>query len=63
GTYTPEIGTSITYVSSPGTIVITNYDLANGIIEGLFNFSAVDATGQDPTVYQITGGEFLAVLP
>jgi len=63
GTYTPEVGTSITYVSSPGTIVITNYDLANGIIEGLFNFSAVDATGQDPTVYQITGGEFLAVLP
>ncbi|CAM3393265.1 DUF6252 family protein [Aequorivita lipolytica] len=63
GTYTPEVGTSITYVSNPGTITITNYDIANGIIEGTFNFSAVDATGQDPTVYQITGGEFLAVLP
>lgn len=63
GFYTPIIGTSITYVSNPGTIVITNYDLDNGIIEGTFNFSAVDATGQDPTVYQITAGEFLAVLP
>ena len=63
GSFTPVVGTSITYVSSPGTLVITNYDLENGIIEGTFNFSAVDATGQDPTVYQITGGEFLAVLP
>ena len=63
GTYTPIVGTSITYVSNPGTINITNYDIANGIIEGTFNFSAVDATGQDPTIYQISGGEFLAVLP
>lgn len=63
GSFTPVVGTSITYVSSPGTLVITNYDLENGIIEGTFNFSAVDATGQDPTVHQITGGEFLAVLP
>ncbi|MCG2418878.1 hypothetical protein K8089_07570 [Aequorivita sp. F47161] len=63
GFYTPIVGTSITYVSNPGTIVITNYDVDNGIIEGTFNFSAVDATGQDPTVYQITAGEFLAVLP
>tara|TARA_R110000823_G_scaffold233253_1_gene359654 strand:+ start:30489 stop:31886 length:1398 start_codon:yes stop_codon:yes gene_type:complete len=62
-TYTPVVGTSITYVSNPGTIVITNYDIPNGIIEGIFNFTAVDATGQDPTVYQITAGEFLAVLP
>lgn len=63
GSFTPLVGTSITYVSDPGTLAITNYDLENGIIEGTFNFSAVDATGQDPTVYQITGGEFLAVLP
>lgn len=62
-TYTPVVGTSITYVSNPGTIIITNYDIANGVIEGTFNFSAVDPSGQDPTVYQITAGEFLAVLP
>jgi hypothetical protein len=62
-TYTPMVGTSITYVSIPGSLVITNYDLANGIIEGTFNFTGRDATGQDPTIYQITGGEFLVVLP
>mgnify|MGYP003641807602 CR=1 FL=1 len=63
GTYTPVVGTSITYVSNPGVINITNYDMAAGIIEGTFNFTAVDGTGQDPTIYQISGGEFLAVLP
>ncbi|MGB3342402.1 MAG: DUF6252 family protein [Aequorivita sp.] len=62
GVYTPIVGTSISYVSSPGSIVITNYDIPNGIIEGTFNFTGVDATGQDPKVYQITAGEFLAVL-
>ncbi len=62
-TYTPVVGTSITYVSIPGSLVITNYDLANGIIEGTFNFTGRDASGQDPTIYQITGGEFLVVLP
>lgn len=61
--YTPLVGTSITYVSSPGSLVITNYDIPNGLIEGIFNFSAKDATGQDNTIYQITGGEFLIVLP
>ena len=62
-TYTPLVGTSITYVSNPGTLTITSYDIANGIIEGTFDFSAIDNSGQDPTVYQITGGSFLAVLP
>jgi hypothetical protein len=50
-------------VSIPGSLVITNYDLANGIIEGTFNFTGRDASGQDPTIYQITGGQFLVVLP
>ncbi len=62
-TYTPIVGTSITYVSSPGNLVITNYDIPTGIIEGNFTFTGRDATGQDPTIYQITGGEFLIVLP
>src|SRR5690606_11196147 len=61
--YTPVVGTSITYVSSPGSLDITNYDILNGIIEGTFNFTAKDATGQDDTIYQITGCQFLIVLP
>ncbi len=62
GLYIPIVGTSIQYVSGQGSLVITNYDIEDGIIEGTFNFTAVDASGQDPTEYQITSGEFLAVL-
>ncbi|SRX55818.1 DUF6252 family protein [Aequorivita sp. CIP111184] len=61
--YTPQVGTSITYVSSPGSLVITNYDIPSGLIEGTFNFTGRDGSGQDPSIYQITGGEFLIVLP
>lgn len=61
--YTPLVGTSITYISSPGILTITNYDIDNGIIEGIFNFTGRDGSGQDPTVYQVTNGSFLVVLP
>lgn len=56
--YTPEIGVSMTFISSPGTLTILDYDLEARIIEGTFTFSAIDQTGQDPTVYEITEGEF-----
>ncbi|AFL82080.1 hypothetical protein Aeqsu_2627 [Aequorivita sublithincola DSM 14238] len=62
-TYTPVVGTSITYISNPGSLVITNYDLQAGLIEGTFTFTGKDGSGQDPTIYQITAGEFLIVLP
>src|SRR5690606_84573 len=63
GLYVPIVGTSIQYGSESGSIVITNYDFQAGIIEGTFNFTAADIGGQDPTVYQITAGEFMAILP
>ncbi len=63
GIYTPVVGTSIPYVSETGSLVITNYDMENGIIEGSFNFTGKDVAGQDPTIYQVTGGTFLIVLP
>lgn len=56
--YTPEIGVSMTYISSPGTLTILDYDLEARIIEGTFTYSAIDQTGQDPTVYEVTEGEF-----
>lgn len=62
GSYNPLVGTSITYVSNPGTLIITNYDIPGGIIEGTFIFTAVDATGMDETVFEITEGSFLAVI-
>ena len=63
GTFTPIVGTSISYFSNPGTFEVTSYDMETRIIKGTFNFTAVDASGQDPTQYQITEGEFLAILP
>ena len=63
GTFTPIVGTSISYFSNPGTFEVTSYDMETRIIQGTFNFTAVDASGQDPTQYQITEGEFLAILP
>ena len=62
GTYIPIVGTSIRYVSQTGSLIITSYDLETGIIKGTFNFTASDPSGQDPTVYQITAGEFLIIL-
>ena len=56
--YTPEIGVSMTYISSPGILTILDYDLEARIIEGTFSFSAIDQTSQDSTVYEVTEGEF-----
>ncbi|MFT4801298.1 MAG: hypothetical protein ACI93N_001068 [Flavobacteriaceae bacterium] len=56
--YTPEIGVSMTYISSPGTLTILDYDIEARIIEGTFSYSAIDQTNQDPTVYEVTEGEF-----
>ena len=56
--YTPEIGVSMTYISSPGILTILDYDLEARIIEGTFTYSAIDLTSQDPTIYEVTGGEF-----
>lgn len=61
--YTPVVGTSPTYFSNPGSLIITNYDMENGTIEGIFNFTGKDPSGQDPSIYQITGGTFFIVLP
>ncbi len=56
--YTPEVGVSSTFISNPGTLTIIDYDTENNIIEGTFSFTAIDQLGIDPTVYEITTGEF-----
>jgi len=56
--YTPEIGETITYISNPGTLTISDYDQDAGFVEGTFTYTALDLTGQDPEIYQITEGEF-----
>lgn len=62
GRFVPIIGTSISYISESGSLVITDYDLETGVIKGTFNFTASDPSGQDQTIYQITAGEFLIIL-
>ena len=56
--YTPEIGETITYISNPGTLTISDYDQDAGFVEGTFTYTALDLTAQDPEIYQITEGEF-----
>lgn len=63
GSYTPFASTSITYISSPGTLRITNYDLVNRIIEGNFSFKAIDITGVEPNTFAISAGSFYIELP
>ncbi len=58
GQYTPQFGVSPTFISNPGTLTIVDYDAVNKIIEGTFSYSATDQLNQDPTVYEITVGEF-----
>ena len=55
--YTPEIGVTTTYISSPGTLTILDYNQDAGFIEGTFTYSAIDLTNPDQ-VYEITEGEF-----
>lgn len=45
--------------SDSGTLTIVSYDTVSGIIEGTFEFTAIDLTGQDPTVYTISNGVFV----
>ncbi|MCF6306888.1 MAG: DUF6252 family protein [Flavobacteriaceae bacterium] len=56
--YTPEFGVSSTFISNPGTLTIIDYDADARIIEGTFSYTATDQLGVDPTVYEITTGEF-----
>ena len=60
--YTPEEGVSITYTANPGTFTITDYDVDSGVIEGTFEFIAIDDLEQDETVFTITNGEFSIML-
>lgn len=61
--YWPLTGTSIPYYSESGTFTVTQFDRSQGTIEGTFSFTATDRAGQDPSVYEITQGEFFVILP
>lgn len=49
--------------SDPGTITITNFDILAGFIEATFSFTARDPLGEDPTVVEITEGNFSISYP
>ncbi len=58
GIFNPDIGNSILFKSDPGLLTIASYELSTGIIQGSFNFTAVDPAGNDSTEYAITNGQF-----
>ncbi len=62
GIYTPDINNSATFKSNTGTLTITAYDTETGVIEGSFEFEAIDITGNDTDVHQITNGVFLVEI-
>ncbi len=44
--------------SSPGTLTITEYNTTEGIIKGTFEFTGSDPLNIDPTIVQVTEGNF-----
>ena len=56
--FIPDTVNPMNFKSETGTLTIISYDTVSGIIEGTFEFMAVDTTGQDPTVYTIANGVF-----
>lgn len=56
--FIPNTADPRNFKSNSGTLSIVSYDTVMGIIEGTFEFTAIDTTGQDPTVYQIANGSF-----
>ncbi|MAP54210.1 MAG: hypothetical protein CL605_04845 [Altibacter sp.] len=62
GLFIPDTDTPRNFNSSSGTLEIISYDTVSGIIEGRFQFTAEDLTGQDPAIYEITTGIFTVQL-
>ncbi|MEZ4857775.1 MAG: DUF6252 family protein [Flavobacteriaceae bacterium] len=62
GIVNPNIGSSILFKSSPGVLTIYSYEQSSGILEGAFQFSAIDPLGNDPTIYEVTNGYFAISL-
>lgn len=63
GVYTPRVGSTISYYSEEGEFTVELYDRPNKLIEGTFNFVAVDRTGRDTNEYVVNGGVFSLILP
>lgn len=62
GVYRLEEG-GIPFSSEMGEMTITLYDRENGIIEGVFEYTATDMTAGDPTIYRVTEGNFKVWIP
>lgn len=60
--YIPE-ESDTRFSSESGEMTITVYDIENGIIEGVFQYSATDMAAGDPSEYEVTEGSFRVFLP
>lgn len=64
GFYNPNLGGGTTnYLSASGSITISGYNTATGVIQGTFEFVGESFIPEDPVVtYVITEGEFSVIL-
>lgn len=62
GSYNPDTTAGTVFVSNPGVLVISSYDLITGEIVGTFSFVGKDPTLVDPTQYEIMNGSFNLTL-
>ncbi len=62
GLFIPDTENPRNFNSTSGTLSIISYDAISRIIEAKFNFIAIDTTGIDPTIYEISNGAFIIQL-
>jgi len=60
--YKPMTGGTATFVSSPGILTIESYDTMTGKIRGTFSYTALDRSGTDPTIYDVSNGSFKVII-
>ncbi len=58
GIYNPNTGQE-NLSSNPGTITFTQFNTAEGILEGTFSFTATDPLNQNQETFQVTDGAFV----
>lgn len=63
GILNPDIGNSLLFRSNPGLLTIVSYEISSGVVEALFEFTAVDPLGNNPNQFEVSNGRFLITLP
>jgi len=63
GLYNANIDEAQLYYSTPGQLTISSYQYSDGVIEGIFSFTAVDPNGVNLEEYSVEFGVFTLTIP